>query len=71
MIIILALVSLTIKFMLFTKYYKIYIDVDECSNNIGYCDQICINDDGSYHCDCMAGFVLSSNGIVCQGKVLV
>lgn len=31
------------------------------------CDQVCVNDPGSFHCMCNSGYLLKSNGITCQG----
>lgn len=32
------------------------IDIDECAVNNGNCTQVCVNDPGSYHCECAPGF---------------
>ena len=42
-------------------------DVDECSHSRVLCDQMCINEVGSFHCDCKTGYTLSDNGITCKG----
>ena len=34
------------------------------------CDQICINNPGSYHCSCNTGYSIKSNGISCMGKLI-
>ena len=36
----------------------LYSDVNECENNAmgAYCEQICINTFGSYHCACYDGY---------------
>ena len=42
-------------------------DVDECillPN--GFCNQICVNTDGSYHCDCRDGYRLHGTSL-CHG----
>ena len=41
-------------------------DVDECSTGTDSCEQVCINVDGSYHCDCEEGFALNSDGRTCR-----
>ena len=46
----------------------IYLDNDECLNDNGNCDDICVNSLGSFHCSCREGFSLTSNGIDCEGK---
>ncbi|EAW73298.1 signal peptide, CUB domain, EGF-like 1, isoform CRA_d, partial [Homo sapiens] len=41
------------------------IDVDECQDNNGGCQQICVNAMGSYECQCHSGFFLSDNQHTC------
>lgn len=42
-------------------------DVNECEQNNGNCEQICINSQGSYRCACETGFdLLTEDG---QGGV--
>lgn len=43
-------------------------DNDECSDSIVVCDQVCVNEIGSFHCECESGFSLSNNGITCKGN---
>ena len=43
-------------------------DVNECSTNNGGCDQICVNVDGGFYCECQTGFLLASNQQTCNGK---
>ena len=43
----------------------INIDKDECMTEANICDQLCINDPGSFHCACNTGYLLKSNGITC------
>ena len=33
-----------------------FTDIDECAVNIDDCDQLCVNDLGSYHCECYTGY---------------
>ncbi|OBS76969.1 hypothetical protein A6R68_16573 [Neotoma lepida] len=40
-------------------------DVDECQDNNGGCQQICVNAMGSYECQCHSGFFLSDNQHTC------
>ena len=42
---------------------KIYTltDIDECTTGNNYCEHNCYNTEGSYICDCQAGFELSNN----------
>lgn len=36
-------------------------DVDECSNNNGECEQLCLNEHSSFLCACDAGYLLESD----------
>ena len=45
-------------------------DIDEClviSPN-GFCQQVCVNTLGSYHCDCMEGYQLFRTSL-CLGDI--
>ena len=42
-------------------------DVNECNRNNGRCHHICVNTEGSYECQCIRGYRLSSNGRTCRG----
>ncbi|VDD92750.1 unnamed protein product, partial [Enterobius vermicularis] len=45
------------------------IDINECANNNGNCEQVCINTQGSYRCSCETGYdLLIENG---QGGVFI
>lgn len=44
-----------------------YIDVNECALNIDDCDQLCVNDFGSYHCECYSGYLRENNSLPCIG----
>lgn len=45
------------------------IDINECnSTTANGCQQICINNPGSYSCSCNSGFSLNSDGLTCSGK---
>jgi len=43
------------------------IDINECDDNNGGCEQICTNTDGSFQCDCRSGFTLNNDGMTCDG----
>ena len=43
------------------------IDINECDDNDGGCEQICINTDGSFQCGCRSGFTLNNDGRTCSG----
>ena len=42
-------------------------DVDECAGTHG-CQQVCINTDGGFRCDCDSGFELNSDNNTCSGS---
>ncbi|XP_026465005.1 collagen and calcium-binding EGF domain-containing protein 1-like [Ctenocephalides felis] len=42
------------------------MDIDECRENNGGCEQICENAAGSYRCLCEQGYQISPNGHHCQ-----
>ncbi|ESO10937.1 hypothetical protein HELRODRAFT_167450 [Helobdella robusta] len=42
------------------------IDVNECSNNNGGCQQLCSNTFGSFSCSCSTGYRLSSDKMSCE-----
>ena len=42
-------------------------DVNECTLNIDDCDQFCVNDIGSYHCECHTGYFRDNNSSSCIG----
>ncbi len=46
----------------------LYLDINECDSYNGGCDQTCINDVGSYHCLCEAGYSLDDNLKDCDGN---
>ena len=55
----------------FTFHYdtiSFILDINECSNNNGGCDQICINKNGFHVCSCNESFVLANDGRTCAGK---
>ena len=44
-----------------------FTDVDECSDDkMNTCDQVCVNTDGGYKCECEQGFELQEG--TCSGK---
>ena len=46
------------------------LDINECAIDADNCDQVCVDTDGSFTCDCNANFMLDANGITCTGKCL-
>lgn len=50
--------------------YSLFVsDTNECAtiDNAG-CDQTCVNEIGSYHCECEVGYTLNSDDHLCDGK---
>lgn len=44
------------------------IDIDECVSGSHNCEQICMNNNGSFECSCNDGFKLSTDRKSCVGK---
>ena len=42
------------------------IDINECETDNGGCEQGCVNQDGSFHCNCSDSYILSSNKLNCS-----
>ena len=53
--------------VLIQYFAGLHTDIDECESFQHSCEQTCINQPGSYMCNCSLGFTLSSNGHGCQG----
>ena len=51
-------------------YFVIHVhsDINECSDGIHLCQQICNNTHGSHNCACFNGYELNTNGFSCQGR---
>ena len=48
-----------------------YVDINECSANTHGCSQVCVNDLGTYHCECFNGYqklVTTPTDVICTGK---
>ena len=48
----------------------IFVDVDECALDNGFCEHSCNNTIGSYHCTCNDGFILLEDDRGCTGIFL-
>ena len=45
------------------------LDIDECALEINNCEQLCVNLNGSYSCECSEGYEVSrSRSYVCKGN---
>lgn len=45
-----------------------HVDINECTNTNGGCEQNCSNTAGSYSCSCATGFLLHDNNYNCTGS---
>ena len=45
-----------------------FADKNECAENNGGCQHLCVNTDGHYHCACRPGYKLHQNSRDCIGK---
>ena len=45
-----------------------FLDMNECQNSNGGCNQTCTNTLGSFECSCGTGYILSTNNFDCNGK---
>ena len=45
-----------------------YVDINECSDGIHSCEQVCNNTHGAHSCLCRDGYRLNSDGFSCMGK---
>ena len=52
-----------------TCYLYFLLDTNECSSNNGGCNQTCINEIGSFHCECDIGYTLD-DGLGCTGRYI-
>ena len=44
-------------------------DIDECANSTDNCTHGCVNTEGSYYCNCPAGYEISGDNTTCIGKI--
>ena len=49
-------------------YPFLSVEVNECLDNNGGCDDTCTNTDGSFECSCPPGFRLASDERTCNGN---
>ena len=51
-------------------FSTLYItDIDECANQNDGCDHLCVNEPGSYHCQCRDGYSLGLDVHTCIGML--
>ena len=44
-------------------------DIDECGEDTDGCEQRCVNEPGTFHCDCDPGYTLRSDNKTCAGEM--
>jgi len=49
----------------------VYVDVDECRDQAGTCQQVCRNTWGSFYCACRRGYRLGADAATCTGRSLI
>ena len=54
--------------LLYGSYDISLLDNNECLSGNGGCQEVCVNTNGSYYCDCQTGYRLKSDNISCIGK---
>ena len=55
-------------FMIIILYIN-FVDINECVSTHG-CQQVCINTDGGFRCECRQGFQLNTDGSTCSGTTV-
>ena len=53
--------------MIINFHINFLSDINECTTDNGGCNQTCVNEVGSYHCDCDDGFELDEDLHGCSG----
>ena len=43
-------------------------DVNECRSGSNDCEELCVNTEGSYECDCSVGYTHATDGLNCIGE---
>ena len=56
-----SICSIKVHHLLFT------VDVDECMDGSAQCQQVCVNNEGSYQCSCLSGFIQDPASGACSG----
>ena len=47
-----------------------FTDINECELDTDNCDQLCVNDPGSYHCECYDGYFRDPDSSSCVGQCI-
>ena len=48
-----------------------FIDIDECSEDVHNCAQLCSNTAGSFTCSCQSGYRISTDDRQCTGMFII
>ena len=57
--------------MIYIMTCYLVVDINECMSNNGGCEQICVNNIGSYSCDCHEGYDVDVDGLNCSGMLIL
>ena len=50
------------------EVFKFYVDISECETADGdVCEQLCVNNVGSFTCDCIPHYILTTDHLTCLG----
>ena len=49
-------------------YYTFFSDIDECTESVDDCTQLCTNTPGGFNCSCSHTYTLSDDGRTCIGE---
>ena len=52
---------------IYMVFIAIFTDIDECTETINGCEQICTDTEGSFVCSCKVGYHLAVDGRSCGG----
>jgi len=44
------------------------VDIDECDDDNGGCQQLCVNVPGNYTCHCLPGYDMNDDSKTCNSK---
>ena len=47
--------------------FILFSDINECDTNNGGCEQMCVNTEGSYRCECYQGYSYNEDSGKCVG----
>ena len=50
---------------------SISTDINECNTSTNPCEQHCINNYGSFSCECNTGYTLNIDGLTCKGQCYI